>query len=173
MRIAENLEINREPRHPKEDRHKQGHDQSSQLHFDVLRQDWRLPDHDTSRERSEHGMHADEVSHQRQSNHDHQDDADDGHLDDKMIVCPANDSRDPAASDGEAKNEKCCRAKNAKEYRSDYNPPLRRQAADERENRPADGIIQDRGREDDLAEIAAEIVHLAKDGGNDFDGGNG
>ena len=51
--------------------------------------------------------------------------------------------------------------------------PLRRQAADERENRPADGVIQDRGREDDLAEIAAEIVHLAEDGGNDFDGGNG
>jgi hypothetical protein len=36
IRIAENLEINGEPRHPKEDRHKQGHDQSSQLLFDVL-----------------------------------------------------------------------------------------------------------------------------------------
>ena len=37
-------------------------------------------------------MHANEVSHQRQSNHDHQDDADDGHLTDKVIVRPANDS---------------------------------------------------------------------------------
>ena len=155
MRIAENLEINGEPRHPKEDRHKQGHDQSSQLLFDVLGQNWRLPNHDTSHESTEHGMHADEVGHQCQSKHDDQDDADDGHLDDKMIVHPANYSRHPAASDGEAKNKKCSRAQNAKDHRSDYNPPLRRQAADECENRPANGVIQDRGREDDLAEIAA------------------
>src|ERR1700738_402941 len=173
MRIAENLEINGEPRHPKKDRHKQSYDQSSQLLFDVLRQDWRLPNHDTSREGTENGMHADEVRHQRQSNHDYQDEADNGHLDDKVIVRPANDSRNPAASDGEAKNEKCCRAENAKEHRSDYNPPLSPQTSEERENRPADGVIQDRSREDDLAEIAAEIVHLSEDGGDDFDGGNG
>ena len=49
--------------------------------------------------------------------------------------------RDPTASDSETKNKKCCCAKNGKEHRFDYDPPLYRQTADERENRPANGII--------------------------------
>jgi hypothetical protein len=61
-----------------------------------------------------------------QSNHDHQDHGDNGHLDDEVIVRPANDSRDQSTSNGEAKNEKPGRAQNAKEHRADYNPPLRR-----------------------------------------------
>ena len=132
-----------------------------------------MPDHDTSHERTEHGVHADKVSHERQSNHDHEDHGDDGHLDDEVIVRPANDPRDPAASNGEAKGEKRRRAKNAKKHRSDYNPPLRRQTADKCENSPGGGVIQDRGREDDLAKIAAEIIHLAEHSRDDFDRRNG
>src|SRR5262245_63065058 len=106
MRIAENLEINGEPRHPKEDRHKHGHDQSSQLLFDVSRQNWRLPDHNTSNEGTKNSMHADQVRQERQTNCDYKNQADDGHLDDKVIVGPTNQSCYPAASYGKAKSEK-------------------------------------------------------------------
>ena len=62
--------------------------------------------------------------------------------------------------------------RDAEEHRPDDDFPLRREAADEGENGPPDGVIEDRRGEDDLAEIAPQKIDLAQHGGDDFDRGN-
>jgi hypothetical protein len=98
--------------------------------------------------------------------------ADNGHLDNKVVVGPANDFRDPMTPNRKAKREKSHRAQDAEKHWSNDNSSLGGKAANKRENCPAHGVIQNRGREDDLAEIAAEIVHFPEDGRDDLDGGN-
>ena len=49
---------------------------------------------------------------------------------------------------------------------------LQRQAEDHRDDDPADGVVDDGGGENDLADGAAQEVHLAHHGGDDLDRGD-
>ncbi len=132
--------------------------------------DW--PIYDSRHECAEHRMHADEIGEQRQRDHQHEDDADDRHLDDEAVIHPADDARDPAVPERETNNEENDRPADADEHRPEDDLSVRGEPADERENRPADGVVQDRCGEDDLAEIAPEEIHLAQHGGDDLHRGN-
>ena len=101
-------------------------------------------------------MHANEFGRQRHDQHHQQDGGDDGHLDGHIVVGPADDARNQAAPDREAHREKYRRARQARADVRHAHRAVRRYARNNRDDDPGDRVIEDGGREDQLAEIAPD-----------------
>ena len=173
LRVLEHRdEIGAQARGAEEHRHEEGDDQSAQLLVDVPRQDRRFADQDAGDEGAEHGMHADHVRGQRHQPHDHQDRGDDGEFADEGVVDPADRQRHQPPADGQAERHEGERADDALGDAQRIDVALQRQAEDHRDDDPADGVVDDGGAEDDLADGAAQEVHLAHHGGDDLDRGD-
>src|SRR5437764_3153101 len=123
-------------------------------------QDGRLSDEDADDESAENRMHSDVIGHERHHHHQKQDGGDDRHVNNQVVVSPANDVRDDAASEGETDGEKRNRSEKREAHVFDINAAARSDAADDGDDDPADSVVQNYRSEDNLPDVASKDSDL-------------
>ena len=119
-------------------------------------------------EGAEHGVYADRVGDQRHHPGCHQDRRDDRELAEEPVVRPADEPKHEAAADGEAENEKDRRAEEALGERGGVDPAVQCKPEGHGHDDPADRVVDDRSRDDHLADRTAEEADLAHHHRNDL-----
>lgn len=97
----------------------------------------------------------------------------DGRLAVELVVGPADHQEDEPAPDSEAGHQEQRRAQKALADGPDVDAAVQGEAEGDRNDHPADCVVDDRGRDDDLPDIAAQEVHLAHHHGDDLHGRDG
>ena len=171
-RIAEDGQVGAQAGNAEKDRCEERGDNAAQLLVDMASEDRRLPDQDAGDEGAEHRMHADEIGQQGHRPHDDQDAGDDSEVADEIVIGPADGEEHRAASDGQAHHHEQEGADNALRQRQRIDFAVQGEAEDDRDDDPADAVVDDGGGEDDLADSAAHEIHLAHHHGDDLDRGD-
>jgi len=138
-------------------------DEAAQLILDMLGQDWRLSDQHARYERPERRMDADEFGRQRHCQHDEEDYGDDRYLACHVIVGPADETRDQAAARSQAEREEDQRSRHARSYADEAHRAVRGHTGDDRDHDPGDRIVENRGREDQLPQVAPDGPNFHQD----------
>ena len=134
----------------------------------MLGQDGRFANQHARREGAENGVHADPVRDHRHADGDGQNDADDGHLADEGIVGPANEQRHDAPADGEAEENEQSGEREGADDAAEFDGAAGGEPGDDADENPGDGIVEDRGGENRLPDVAAEIAEIADDQRHDL-----
>src|SRR6185503_9779282 len=138
----------------------------------MLGEDGRLADQDAGDEGAEHGMNADRVRDQRHGPHNKKDGRDHGKFTDEIVVDPADDEEYGAPADGEAGNHEGERADDAGGQRAGLDRAMQGKAEDDRNDDPADTVIDDGRGKDDLTDGSAHEMHFTHDHRHDLDRGD-
>ncbi len=146
-----------------EDRREERSDHAAQLRRDPLGQNRGLADEDAGEEGAQHRLDPQPVSDQRHRAHQHEDEADDRVFADKVIVDDTNRPRDQPAPDRQAPGDEQGQRCESRSERCGAVGARAREGEDGRDEEPAQRILEDRRRNDDLPEVPAREVHVAHD----------
>jgi hypothetical protein len=170
--LGERGDIDGEAHEGEEHRHEEADDESAQLGAKLPGEHRRLSEQHPGDERTEHEMDAEHVGEQRQQTGDHEDGGDVGHLAGESVVRPAKDAEHQPAAEGEAQDEKQRDTEDAVGNAGDVEGTAQRQTERDRQDDPADGVVEDRCGDDDLSDRAAQESQLAHDQRHDLYRGN-
>ena len=168
LRIGQDGEIGGQSGDAEKDRRKERSDKPAQLFVDMPRQDRGFADQNAGNEGTKHGMHADQMRNQGHNAHDAEDGGDHRELADEMIVYPADRKKHGASADRQACDHERDGSNDALRERHRFDRAVQGETEDDRNDDPADAIVDDRGCEDHLADDAAHEIHFAHDHGDDF-----
>ena len=107
-----------------------------------------------------------QMGHERHSAHQRQYDGNHGGRTDEIIISPPDQLKHEPSADGETDRQKCKRPQNCLRNGPDVERAPRCEAEDDSDNDPADGVVDDRRSDDDLADVASHEIHFANDNGN-------
>ena len=168
IRVFQHRQVGTQAGEAEKHRHEQAADQPAQPLVDLPGQDRRFPDHDARNERAEHGMHADQMRDHRHHAHQEQDHGDDGSGADEMVVGPADQPEGEPAADRKTHRQEGEGAEQRLADGIDVERALRGEAEDDGDDDPADGVVDDGSRDNDLADVAAHKIHFAHDHRHDL-----
>ena len=114
-------------------------------------------------------MDADGVGKQREQAHHDEDGRDDRRFPEQLVVGPTDQKKHDATPDRKAREEKQRRSAERLPNRHEIHSAVQREAEGDRDDYPADRVVNDGRGHDNLPNLAAQKIHLAHDHRNDLD----
>jgi hypothetical protein len=127
-----------------------------------------LPDQDACHKSAEDRLNANQASGEGERAHDHDDHRYDRRFTARIVVGPLDELEDDATAERQAKRQKKHGAKDAQACGDPIDAGLRRQAKRERDDNPANGVVDHRRGENDLPDVASGKAHVVHDSCDDL-----